>query len=205
MKFLYSAAVMETSTVFVFNQDSMTSHAPTMRTLPGVASWGFQISQAGRISILALPILLTVLFRCEKMCIEFDAKFRGKHPSNHVKSEAQFRCRSLELSSSPGGIFARVAVVFLLLVSVAALSTLAKDGQYFPKANPARYVSISTTMNLAHAPIVPDGARSQLIARISPPQPSIGIARIEASELIPIQRIAVTVSLQHRSPPVLAA
>jgi hypothetical protein len=119
-----------------------------------------------------------------------------------MKSETQLRCRSLKLDSSSSGVFARATVVFLILVSVVALSTLAKDGQYFPKTNPVRHVSISTKMNLAHTPIVPDGARSQAVARISPPQPSIGITRIETSEPIPMQRIGIVVSLQHRSPPV---
>jgi len=131
-----------------------------------------------------------------------DPKFRSKLLSNRVKSETQVRCRFLKLDSSSGGVFARAAVVFLLLVSVAALSTLAKDGQYFPQSNPARQVSLSTKMNFTHAPIVPDGARSQAVARISPPQPSIRITRIERLEPIPMQRIGIIVSLQHRSPPV---
>jgi len=95
------------------------------------------------------------------------------------------------------------AAVVILLVTVAGLSTLAKNSQYFPKTNPAQHLSISTKMNVAHAPAVLPGDRLQ-VARISPP-PSIQASRLEQFETAPIGQIGIAVSKQHRSPPVSLA
>jgi hypothetical protein len=97
-------------------------------------------------------------------------------------------------------LWLRLSVV-MLLISVAGLSTLAKDGQYYPKTHPARYVSISTKMNVSHAPILVSRDKLQLIARISPPLPTIRRIPADRSEAVPTLRIGVIVSMQHRSPP----
>jgi hypothetical protein len=131
----------------------------------------------------------------------------GLRPRRRVKAgqSAKFVNDRVQFGGAKPGAssptWMRVCVV-LLLISVAGLSTVAKDGQYFPKTNPARFLSMSTKMNLTHAPIVLDGARTQPVVRIAPPLPSVRITRIERSEPVPVQRISVRVSLQHRSPPV---
>ncbi|MFY9528567.1 MAG: hypothetical protein WBC04_17565 [Candidatus Acidiferrales bacterium] len=97
--------------------------------------------------------------------------------------------------------FLRRAAVLLLLVAVVGLSTLAKHSQYLPNTNPARYVSISSKMNVAYSPAVLEPKPLRAVARIVPPQPSIGTSRREEPEPPPIERMGLTVSLQRRSPP----
>ena len=43
-------------------------------------------------------------------------------------------------------------IICSLLLAVAGLATMAKNGQYFPETSAAHYVSISTKMNVAHPP-----------------------------------------------------
>jgi len=125
--------------------------------------------------------------------------------SNHVKSETQFRHKSVRQESSLSAVLARTAVIFLLLIAVSALSTLAKDGQYFPRTNPARHASLSTKMKVAKAPVIFAGDVLRLVARIVPPQPIFQVTRLEQFEITPIRSISVTVSMQHRSPPLSLA
>jgi hypothetical protein len=98
------------------------------------------------------------------------------------------------------GIITR-ATILILLFSVAGLATLAKDGQYFPKTNPARYVSISTKMNDAHSPVLSVGEPLQPFVATFPLQPRIRVSRVEIPQVPPVKQIAVRVSMQHRSPP----
>lgn len=121
--------------------------------------------------------------------------------SSHVKTEMQLRRKSGGLDSSPSSVLARVAVILLLLVSVAALSTLAKNGQYLPRTNPARHASLSTKMKVAQAPAIFAGDALRLVARIAPPPPAFQVTRLEQFEITPIRSISVAVSMQPRSPP----
>lgn len=108
------------------------------------------------------------------------------------------------MSRTGRGSFSRHVCVraglVLLLIAVAGLSTLAKDAQYFPKTNPVWNVSISTKMNLKHAPVVANPERPQMVAKTAPPRPSVRDRRIEQLSIAPIMQIAVAVSMQHRSP-----
>lgn len=92
-------------------------------------------------------------------------------------------------------------MILLLLVSVVGLSTLAKDGQYFASTNPVRHASLSTKMRVTHAPIAISGDQLEPVARVAPPLPAARVTRLEQFETTPIQRISITVSMQHRSPP----
>jgi hypothetical protein len=91
--------------------------------------------------------------------------------------------------------------VLLLLFAIASLATLAKDGQYYPTANPARQVSLSTKMNESHAPVVVNRVPSDAVVRISPPKPCLVIRTRREPEPLPVQSVGITVALQHRSPP----
>jgi hypothetical protein len=91
----------------------------------------------------------------------------------------------------------------MLLIAVAGLSTLAKDCQYFPKTNPTRYVSSSTKMKLAHAPVVLDGDQQLHVSRIAVPSPRVWPICEDRFEAILIPAVGVTLSMQHRSPPAL--
>ena len=97
------------------------------------------------------------------------------------------------------------AVVLVLLFSVAGLATLAKNGQYYPKSNPANQVSISTKMNLAHAPahLAKDHLQpAALSARLRPALQICRMASISAPRML---RAGLTVLMQDRSPPVARA
>lgn len=98
------------------------------------------------------------------------------------------------------GLLTRATIV-VLLFSVAGLATLAKNGQYFPKTNPARYVSISTKMNIALSPVLSAGEPLQPVVASFPPQPATRANRVEITKIPPVERIGVRISMQHRSPP----
>jgi hypothetical protein len=95
----------------------------------------------------------------------------------------------------------QTVIVVLLLFAVAALSTLAKSSQYFPKSNPTHYVNIANKMKAAAPPVVFERALLQPIAKVAPPRPCApkkhGIEEVS----LPLPSIGVTVSIQHRSPP----
>jgi hypothetical protein len=98
-------------------------------------------------------------------------------------------------------IYLKVGVVILLL-SIAGFSTLAKNSQYFSKSNPAHYINDSSKMTVNQLPVVIDRTPLRAVARFVPPQAEMRIAQ-EAEEEIPaLPSMGVTVSLQHRSPPI---
>jgi hypothetical protein len=99
-----------------------------------------------------------------------------------------------------GLIVVRLAVV-LLLFGLAGLATVAKDGQYYPTANPARQVSLSTKMNLAHAPVLFTCGPLENVARLVVPKPRPIFRRRTEAELLPIRSIGLTQTLRFRPPP----
>jgi hypothetical protein len=108
--------------------------------------------------------------------------------------------------SWPGGMLARAAVILLLIVAVPALSTLAKDGQNFARTSPAGHVSLSTKMNVAHAPVVASGDTMERVASAepAPPPPPVWLAHLQQFKVGPALDIGITLSMQHRFPPSLA-
>lgn len=99
------------------------------------------------------------------------------------------------------GIFVTRAAIVVLVFTVAGLATLAKNGQYYPKSDPARCVSISTKMNVAHSPVDNAGGLLQAVSPAFPPQTTLPITRAQRAEPAPVRRIGLIVSMQHRSPP----
>jgi len=100
----------------------------------------------------------------------------------------------------PDRFLARTAVLMLLIL-VPVLTTLAKNSLYYPASNLNHYVSISSKMNVTHAPAIFESAPMRPVANVVPPLPifpRIREARMDAP-LIP--QIGSTVSLQLRSPP----
>jgi hypothetical protein len=95
------------------------------------------------------------------------------------------------------------AVVFTLLVFLAVLSTLAKNVQYLPKSNPARYLSIACKMkansDCAPTPLRPQPAQPS--SRLLIPEPVLFVSSFEQREAPPVQRISLIVCLRHRAPP----
>jgi hypothetical protein len=95
----------------------------------------------------------------------------------------------------------QIVTAILLLFAVAALSTLAKNSQYFPDSNPTHYVNIANKMKAAPPPVLFERAPLHPVAKVVPPQPCApknhGVEEIS----LPLPSIGVTVSIQHRSPP----
>lgn len=116
--------------------------------------------------------------------------------------------RECEVSSGGGRVPAKCWVlifhkfaIILLLLGLAGLATLAKDGQYYPTTNPVRHVSLSTKMNVTHASLVFDREPLEDLARLLTPKPRPAVGRRIEPKPLPIKSVGITVSLQHRSPP----
>lgn len=120
--------------------------------------------------------------------------------AERVKNKTQTRCRDASRDFS-AKVFARTALILLLLVAITGLSTLAKDAQYFPSTNPVRHASLSTKMRVAPARVVISGDELQPVARVVPPLPVARVTHLEQFETILVQQVSITVSMQHRSPP----
>jgi hypothetical protein len=114
---------------------------------------------------------------------------RARQPANQIGQGAQPRC-----------VYLKVGVV-MLLFAIAGFSTLAKNSQYLSKSNPAHYINISSKMKVSHLPVVIDRTPLRPVARFIPPQPEMRIARVVEEEIPALPSMGVTVSLQHRSPP----
>jgi hypothetical protein len=96
--------------------------------------------------------------------------------------------------------FVKGALLALLLFAVPTLATSAKDSWYLPQSNPGHYLNIASKMQVRHCSIIPEKTPLQTTAKLAIPQPIAGRIRQADSEP-PKPFIAVTLSLQHRSPP----
>jgi hypothetical protein len=96
------------------------------------------------------------------------------------------------------------ALVVTLLVSLAGLSTLAKNNQYLPKSDSARYLSIASKMKAdsdgSPAPIELHPAQPE--PRILIPEPVLIVTSVDRWEAPFVPRISLSVCLRHRAPPV---
>jgi hypothetical protein len=93
-------------------------------------------------------------------------------------------------------------IICSLLVAVAGLATMAKNGQYFPETSAAHYVSISTKMNVAHPPVLFAGDHLQPAALLFTPQPPMRAIRVDrAAAPPPIVQLCLIDSKQLRAPP----
>jgi hypothetical protein len=91
--------------------------------------------------------------------------------------------------------------VMVLLISVAGLATGAKNSLYYPQNNSVHYLSIGSKAKVAASPAQIDRNPLHPVAKLTPPRPATRLAPENKTEAPPIQRLCVTVALQHRSPP----
>lgn len=94
----------------------------------------------------------------------------------------------------------RVGAVMLLL-AIAGFSTVAKNSQYYSNSNSAHFIGVSGKMMLSPLPVAVDQTPLRPVARLLPPQPEMRITQDAGKEVRALPSIGVTVSLQHRSPP----
>jgi hypothetical protein len=98
-------------------------------------------------------------------------------------------------------VLVRLATIALLLV-VAGFITHAKTCWYYSPSNPVHYLSIASKAKVAHAPADFGYERPWLpVIRSVQAPPVTHSRRPDENEILPIQRISITISLQHRSPP----
>jgi len=114
------------------------------------------------------------------------------------------QCESGALDSSTrarGPVICNRLAVLLLLVGLAALAAIAKDGQYHRASNIEHQSALSTKMNVPPARAIVGSAELQKVARLiaSKPRPTFR-ARFKP-EPLPTESVGVTVAMQHRSPP----
>jgi len=97
------------------------------------------------------------------------------------------------------------AGVLVLLLTVAGLSTLAKNSQYYSHRTETRFVNIASKMKVAKSPVVFERAPLQPVCRLVPPPPEYTEpVRIEPP-MPAIQPIGLLVSPLRRPPPVVLA
>jgi hypothetical protein len=97
------------------------------------------------------------------------------------------------------------AGALMLLLAVAALSTLAKNSQYSSRQSENRFVNIASKMNAAKSPVVFERAPLQPVCRLAPPPPEYAEpVRVEPPAPA-IQPIGLLVSPLRRPPPVVLA
>ena len=113
----------------------------------------------------------------------------ARQSANQIGQGAQARCVYLKFG------------VVMLLFAIAGFSTLAKNSQYLSKSNPTHYINICSKMKVSHLRVVIDRTPLRPVARFIPPQPEMRIARVVEEEIPALPSMGVTVSLQHRSPP----
>jgi len=97
---------------------------------------------------------------------------------------------------------ARIAV-FLLLLSVGGLETLAKSNEYLPSSNPSHYLSIASKLNVGHPSVIFAAKPLPFVSPVVPAQPVFCFSLLKQFEEPHIQQISLAASLRHRSPPSL--
>ena len=97
-------------------------------------------------------------------------------------------------------VYFRIAVL-MLLVAIAGFSTLAKNSQYYSRSNPAHFLNISSKMKVSAAPVVIDRGPLPLVERLIVPTQETKSYPVVEPEAPEVPSLAVTLTLQHRSPP----
>ena len=103
-----------------------------------------------------------------------------------------------------GLFYFRVGVV-LLLFAVAGFSTMAKNSQYYSRSNPAHYLNISSKMKVAPAPAILAETPQAIVARFVAPLYKVRASHVCEMDVLEVPSLAVTLNLQHRSPPALVS
>lgn len=93
------------------------------------------------------------------------------------------------------------AAIILLLLSLAGLATIAKDGQYYRGGNFAHQSSLSTKMNVTSTPVVLGSAPSERVTRAAVEKPRPAARVRKESEAPPVEPVGLLLSVRHRSPP----
>jgi hypothetical protein len=108
-----------------------------------------------------------------------------------------------------GGVLSRAVyirlAVLLLLIAIVGFATAAKNSQYYSSSNPAHFLNISSKMKVGATPVVLDRGPLPVVERLIAPMQQIKTFPVIELEIPDIPALAVTLTLQHRSPPSLVS
>jgi hypothetical protein len=97
-------------------------------------------------------------------------------------------------------------IALLLALTVPILSTMARRGWYLSPSDHAHYLIDASKAKMPHAPVSHDGSPLRAVVVSVPLQPQIHIEPCLEPIASPFSYLlGVILSLQHRSPPILAA
>ncbi len=96
-------------------------------------------------------------------------------------------------------------VVLVTLVAVAGFSTAAKNSQYYSHSDPAHYLNISSKMKAGIPPVALDSRPSPTVERLIASVEEVKSYPVVQLEVPDVPALAVTLTLQHRSPPSLVS
>jgi len=126
-------------------------------------------------------------------------EFKPQRNTSFLEREPRFpRTAPRVRRSCP--IFSKAAII-LLLVSLAGLATIAKDGQYYRGANFAHQSSLSTKMNVTLTSAVLGSAPLERVTRTTVEKPRPAARVRKEPEAPPAEPIRLLLSVRHRSPP----
>jgi len=106
----------------------------------------------------------------------------------------------LKLDKHHRRIWLKTGVLTLLLL-VVGLATFAKNSQYLPPSNAARYVNIASKMKVAPSPLVFDRQPLQPVAKVAPPAPTRRLSERVEPKTPAVQTVSLSLCPQYRSPP----
>jgi hypothetical protein len=101
-------------------------------------------------------------------------------------------------------VYIRLAIL-LLLIAMVGFATAAKNSQYYSSSNPSHFLNISSKMKVSTVPVVLDREPLPLVERLIAPMQETKAFPVVELEVPDVPALAVTLTLQHRSPPSLVS
>lgn len=96
------------------------------------------------------------------------------------------------------------AIALLLVLSVPILSAMARRGWYLSPSDHGHYLIKASKAKVAHGPVLHAPTLQRTVAVSGQSQPRTRIERyVEPTSALSLSSLGVTISRQHRSPPIL--
>ena len=122
----------------------------------------------------------------------------GGHSLNSPQNRSSVNIRPMRRSQLKTAVVKTLA--FLLLFSVATLSTAAKHRHYLPESHPVHHLAKAARMHVKQVPIDFLPLLELGFGSMAPPQAK-PVPFVPVQEQLEFRQIDYTVSRQHRSPP----
>ena len=96
-------------------------------------------------------------------------------------------------------------IALLLVLAVPILSTMARKGWYLSPSDTGHYLIDASKAKVAHGPVLHDPVPLRIVAVRVPLQPRMYVERyLEPTPSVSFCSLGITISRQHRSPPILS-